>query len=523
MYKNKRVLSAYSKFTIIRQNLLIFTFFLILVFCLRFPSFLQSVINWDESLYLLMADAMKNGHLPYTVIWDNKPPGIYILFFLSLAIFGDSIISIRIAACIAIATTCYLLYCFGHLINRNNPRAGLIAALLYALFSLSNGGLASNTELFLAPFTTLAFLILLFTIPNFHNSSSINSRLVLLIGILLGISIQIKQVAIFGFAAILTIISIHLYFAITNIKNYLMSLFKYFFIIEIGFLVPAIIFIVYFYLNGHLEDFWYANFSANLLRISGGDFKFFRIQQAVNNNLFLWLFFSIAIFYLVFIQARSRQSKALLTYLVVWLFFSCIGVYIGKEFYLHYFLTLLPSLCLISSFVITKIISFTKAMKMVVKVLVFGAIATGFLLSFINITYLPYKVGLTNLYNRYLLGKDNWGDRSAKIAAYLEKKVDLKDYIYVVNDQPIIYYLVGSKIPTKYAFPFFLISDLSKIAGVNPVDELNSIFSKEPTYIILKKGGQTNSLFYKRLKENLNNQYKLEKTIEGTDLYKRIN
>jgi 4-amino-4-deoxy-L-arabinose transferase-like glycosyltransferase len=111
-----------------------------------------------------MADSLKNGHLPYTEIWDNKPPGIYFIFALSLLIFGNSVISIRIAACLAVAITCYLLYRMGFFLDAPKNRVGLLAGSFYAVFSTTNGGLASNTEIFFAPFVVLSFLILFSTI-----------------------------------------------------------------------------------------------------------------------------------------------------------------------------------------------------------------------------------------------------------------------------------------------------------------------------------------------------------------------
>ena len=80
-----------------KRELLILVFFLLLTFLVRFPSFSQSAIGPDEGLYLLIAKKFTEGHLPYTVVWDNKPIGIYVLFSLALILLGNSVISIRIA------------------------------------------------------------------------------------------------------------------------------------------------------------------------------------------------------------------------------------------------------------------------------------------------------------------------------------------------------------------------------------------------------------------------------------------
>lgn len=75
---------------------LILIFFIIVVLSIRWSTFYQSVIDWDESLYLLVANAWSEGNLPYTEVWDNKPPGIYSLFLLAITFLNDSVFSIRI-------------------------------------------------------------------------------------------------------------------------------------------------------------------------------------------------------------------------------------------------------------------------------------------------------------------------------------------------------------------------------------------------------------------------------------------
>ena len=58
----------------------------------RAPSFVMSVTDWDESLYVIMAGQWRAGHLPYTAVWDNKPIGIYAIFALFQSVFGDRIL-----------------------------------------------------------------------------------------------------------------------------------------------------------------------------------------------------------------------------------------------------------------------------------------------------------------------------------------------------------------------------------------------------------------------------------------------
>ena len=46
---------------------------------LRSPALLYSVLNYDESMYLLMGAEFARGHLPYTTVCDFKPFGLFAL------------------------------------------------------------------------------------------------------------------------------------------------------------------------------------------------------------------------------------------------------------------------------------------------------------------------------------------------------------------------------------------------------------------------------------------------------------
>ena len=56
------------------RPLVVFAGFLALTLWLRRFTYVLSALDWDESLYLLMARSLLEGHLPYTAIYDNKPP-----------------------------------------------------------------------------------------------------------------------------------------------------------------------------------------------------------------------------------------------------------------------------------------------------------------------------------------------------------------------------------------------------------------------------------------------------------------
>jgi 4-amino-4-deoxy-L-arabinose transferase-like glycosyltransferase len=128
----------------------------------RLASIPRSVLDWDESLYFLMARQWRLGHLPYTTIWDNKPVGIYGIFAVFQAVFGDRVAAIRIATIVFVGLLAFTVYKITEVITANR-HAALLAGGALVLCSLSNDGLSANTELFMASFTALAVLAALTT------------------------------------------------------------------------------------------------------------------------------------------------------------------------------------------------------------------------------------------------------------------------------------------------------------------------------------------------------------------------
>src|SRR5882672_1625942 len=71
--------------------------------CLRAFSFGTTGLDWDESLYIVIAQQWLNGAIPYNAIWDLHPMGVPALFTLATAIVGDGLLAARLAALLAVA------------------------------------------------------------------------------------------------------------------------------------------------------------------------------------------------------------------------------------------------------------------------------------------------------------------------------------------------------------------------------------------------------------------------------------
>lgn len=95
------------------QNLKYRTVFLILFgvsLFVRLPFFFRDYIDRDESTFILMGQSWVDGYLPYTELWDLKPPITYLFFAGVIYIFGKSFIAIRLAGTLIVAITAFYTY-----------------------------------------------------------------------------------------------------------------------------------------------------------------------------------------------------------------------------------------------------------------------------------------------------------------------------------------------------------------------------------------------------------------------------
>lgn len=88
----------------------IFLVLFIVAFFIRFPFFFRDYIDRDESTFILLGQSWVDGHLPYTQLWDLKPPITFLYFALIIKFFGKSFFAIRLFGTLMVALTALFTY-----------------------------------------------------------------------------------------------------------------------------------------------------------------------------------------------------------------------------------------------------------------------------------------------------------------------------------------------------------------------------------------------------------------------------
>src|SRR6186713_1473285 len=86
----------------------------------------------DQGIYAVVADTILKGGMPYRDAWDFKPPGIFLTYTLAQALFGKSMLAIRLLEAIALVAVSFGFERLGQVFF-DRPKAGLVAAAVAAL------------------------------------------------------------------------------------------------------------------------------------------------------------------------------------------------------------------------------------------------------------------------------------------------------------------------------------------------------------------------------------------------------
>ncbi len=490
------------------------------VLFLRLPALPQSVIDWDESFYLLMGREMLRGHAPYTVIWDNKPPGLYVLFALAQIVLGQTVLAMRLLAVLVVTATSFLLWLFGQRVL-GSAAIGALAALFYALFSTQNGGLASNAEIMFAPFATGA-LLLLAARGGLPATILPHRRLAFLTaGLLLGLAIQIKTVAGVEFLVALAWIGLAMWASRragqpTPARAALLAAG----LLALGALLPLLAAAGYFALNGLWGEYVHANFTAMSIYLQAAPpltlpaVAAALLGQARGATL-LWLAALAAAPLAWFIRRRHPRAALFLLALGIWLAFTLAATLLSRRFYLHYFLQALPPLSLLAAAVIVQAVRLDSALPHARQALLIGLLVA---VGLAQPAARPLKASVDEALT--LLRRTPRVELLAYTAGYLRERMAPDDYLFVAEGDPILYYLTDARLPTRYLLPPLLNDDLSPMIGIDPLAELDRIMALRPRYVVLLEEYRRDPAFLARLQTHLARDYVLERSIQGILLYR---
>jgi hypothetical protein len=439
---------------IVRSVAAVFVVCLGCVVLARSASLLPSVIDWDESLYAVMAQHWLQGELPYAAVWDQHSVGLPAIFAAILFFFPKSIVALRLSACVAVAVTSTALYFTGRLIDRR-PWPAFVTVFLYIAWTTRLWGFSANTELYIEALIAPA----LYSIIRLANEGVRNRRdiaFICLSALSIGIAVQVKHVIVAE-----TVLFFAATFLSRNEKRPRPP--AWVFVAAVAcFLMPTIVAIGYFAFSGLIGVYFSAVVEANL-----------SYMVARPTFVDVWPGFPKTFFFQAVIVATSaflilRMPERRIFIVLCWAMAAVIDALLPGQFWAHYFLLLLPASALLMAWLAAL---FTDMGPRVAK-----------LALPIVLLVLAYPLGIVQDVAKARTLAER--DVPSLIAARITPELTQTDSIFVFNYQPIIYFLSDARLPTRHVLPADWSKQYRTTTGVEPMVALESVFSHRPKYVV---------------------------------------
>ena len=451
---------------------------------LRLPVFFPTVMDHDESTYLIIAQQLLQGKIPYVDNLDVKPVGIYLLFAAILKIW-NSIFAIRLFAAIVLAISGYLLYKI-HFILFSHARVAMVVAFLYLLCAnFHKWTWSSNTEVFFQCFSLWALYILLLARRPWHFMG---------FGIVAGIGFLVKFHIVFD---VLAFSVFYFFWQGSHLRRWFIDMI----LASAGFCIPIGLLILTYWKMGFLDELKFAMITIPSGYSSAIDFG--RLGKFILE--YYLSYFPILILVTVGQWVAFRQHWMMRSQWVLflgWTIFSWIGIAITGKFFFHYYFQALPVMCLFAlTWFMVNYNGFWYGTKVFIRDKIYWIFGLMTVVVWIN-QYLQ------------VLRKP---DITEMIYKHLEKDWKAGDIIYT-TDKNVLYYLLKSDIPTRYIHTSVIYDDeLIKAYEVDVQKELQQIVDRQIDYYVILKNA------HPILEVDITENFRLEKEFpNAVKLYYRI-
>jgi 4-amino-4-deoxy-L-arabinose transferase-like glycosyltransferase len=459
------------------RSLLLFLLLLLVALVLRASAFLPSVINPDESLYAVQAQAWLRGGWPYVAVWDMHPVGAPALFAATFALFGESLASLRLLGVVAVAGTGFALYRGVRAAGCDRP-TGVAAGLAYVACSALLDGLATNAEILLAPFVAGAMALGLRAMRRaLRLGEPPGLRLVLLAGLMVGLALLVKPVVLpLGCLVFLVLVVPAQWVRLMSWRRLADLALAY--ALACG-LPMAGVALVYA-LRGDWAAFVDGNVLAPLRYLGMGVSlaQAMRLSVAAGAVLLLPALLACGVLLPGRLPGRPlRQAELCLARMALaWLCAAMLAVAMPGMYFPHYFLLLLAPVALLAAMGARRLARLARP----------GLVLAGF----------AALLGVTTLqaWSTVLLPRLEHGiglrvpDPPQRVAAALNAALQPGETIFVVNWQPLLYFLTHTVAPTRYVLPAQLTGRFAGVTGIDPEAELARILATRPRFLVLDSG-----------------------------------
>ena len=413
----------------------------LLAVLVRWQTFGNPVIGFDEQFYLLVGDRMWHGMVPYVDIFDRKPIGLFLIYAGADGLGNDPFLQYKLVALSFVVATALLIYRGATRIG--TPFSAVVVACLYIVWLNFMEGEGGQSEIFFnLPMIAAGLLVWRAFDPHRHVVRRGAGAM-----LLVGVALQIKYTVVFEGIFFGCILLYSQYVADKRIGTLMLAGLAW-----IGCaLLPTALALGWYWHIGALAPFVFANFFSMFGKHVG--------NQIYGSGEIILILLPLMLLTLPSWRHRDGASR----FVRMWVIAAILGVVImGSYGTSHYGMpVLVPATLAAAPF-------FARARR-----------AKRYAAAILGVSFIASQVVIARV--EYLKG----GEAAARVIAAAARPSH--GCIYVYDGYPALYMLTHSCLPTRWAFPGHLNTQdeaFPAALGVDPVAEERRILATRPDVIV---------------------------------------
>jgi 4-amino-4-deoxy-L-arabinose transferase-like glycosyltransferase len=461
---------------------------LIVPLLLALPT-LTYPLGRDQGEFATIARGILQGRVPYTELWNPKPPAVFYVYAAAMQLFGQTSIAIRLLDFLVVPLISLLLFDLGR--SWLNRSVGLWAAFLIPVFYFSETfwTLTQNDGLVLLPMVAAIWLVWRGIQPGRGHWLYL-----LLAGVLCGYAVWFKYPFILFVVVTAAVILAGLPGGWLTRQKFMALA-----VLAVGMLLSLTGGVLALVAQGAWAEFLLsARVTADYTRLTLNweDFREL-MRTALEYRWLHWgLLFLLAGMGGSWLLMRWRRAalpttdRIWLRMLWLWLAITLAIMLVQAKAYDYHWLPMLPPLVLLSAGMITvlavrlrmniHLTRFIPSLQIVLAIVLLGLMAQG-----IWGRSLPYLTGQEDqatYYGRFQAG-EFVADESLRVAQFLQERVVRGDSLYIWGFRPEVYYLSGLNPPTRFIFQFPLVGEWYPAAWRE--ENVEILWAALPPYVLV--------------------------------------
>ncbi len=418
----------------------------------------------DEGEYAYAGQLMLQGVAPYVKAYNMKFPGIYAVYAVLMAVFGQSVVGIHTGLMLVNAASVIVLFLIGRRVLGNV--GAIISAFTFALMSVGQPvqGVFANAEHFVILPALLGVLFLL----DAHESDK--RWKLFLAGLFFGVGFVIKQhgAAFVLFGALYSLLEAFKKYPDTKRRAA-----QDCGLVLLGASVPFLAVCLVLAMCGVFDKFWFWTFTyasryASSMSLRQGVTTFIQRWPFISGpSIFFW---ELSAFGLL-AALKDKQLRPYRAFIFLFAFCSVLAVCPGFYFRPHYFILLLPAVGLLVASVITGLYrlfgrgrsdSAEPARTERVMAVTGVVLPLALLLAASSHAIFVQSEFLLKMTPRDA-SRGTYGanpfPESLEIARFIRQNSAEEDTVAVIGSEPQIYFYSGRRSATGYIYTYALMED----------------------------------------------------------------